>query len=312
VHDGRFGWLDARGTFRPVAIGLSGAPHTCGSRRPDLNGRPFYDVLSPITDPAAPEARRKTTVVWGMAGSRASSVVIRLGGRRHTARRSAHGAFLALADGGADAIGASAVVHYADRTVRLPAPTHSSGPLGAAPGQSRGSLAARAPDPNGGLPFALLTRRDAQGGWCTWTGPRVVGDEAGSVDYQLDTFDPVQASGGGGCSGRLTAVQQREHPVIMSWTTGGGVNDEPGADRGGPGHVARRTQPGLSIYGGVAAPDVVAVTLETPRDVRTLVPSGPAHAILAVYDGSFPAGDVRVIARYRDGHVHTETLPGGP
>jgi len=55
----------------------------------------------------------------------------------------------------------------------------------------------------------------------------------------------------------------------------------------------------------------VAVTLETPRDVRTLTPTGRAHAFLAAYDGSFPTGKIRVVARFRDGHVWTQTLPVG-
>jgi hypothetical protein len=59
---------------------------------------------------------------------------------------------------------------------------------------------------------------------------------------------------------------------------------------------------------GRAAPDVVAVTLETPRDVRTLVPGGPAHAIIAVYDGTFPTGSIKVVARFKDGHTKTETI----
>jgi hypothetical protein len=50
------------------------------------------------------------------------------------------------------------------------------------------------------------------------------------------------------------------------------------------------------------------VTLETPRDVRTLIPGGPAHGIIAVYDGTFPTGAVKVIARFRDGHTKTQTI----
>jgi hypothetical protein len=54
---------------------------------------------------------------------------------------------------------------------------------------------------------------------------------------------------------------------------------------------------------------VTAVTLETPRDVRTLIPGGPAHAIIAVYDGTFTTGTVTVTAHFRDGHTHREALP---
>jgi hypothetical protein len=62
------------------------------------------------------------------------------------------------------------------------------------------------------------------------------------------------------------------------------------------------------VFNGPAAPGVVAVTLETPRDVRTLIPSGPTHAIMAVYDGSFPTGGVRILARFKDGHTQVDRL----
>jgi hypothetical protein len=52
---------------------------------------------------------------------------------------------------------------------------------------------------------------------------------------------------------------------------------------------------------------VVTVTIRTPRDVRTLVPSAK-HAILAVYDGRFPGGKVTATARFKDGHEVTRTL----
>jgi hypothetical protein len=96
--------------------------------------------------------------------------------------------------------------------------------------------------------------------------------------------------------------------VMLGYSGGGGDMADEGGDPGGTGRIARRTQPGLMIYNGRVAPGVVSVTLETPRDVRTLIPGGPAHAILAVYDGSFPTGEVRVIARFRDGHTKVQTI----
>jgi len=59
---------------------------------------------------------------------------------------------------------------------------------------------------------------------------------------------------------------------------------------------------------GVAKRDVVAVALETPRDVRTLILGGPAHAIIAVYGGTFPAGSVKVTTRFKDGKTKTQTI----
>jgi hypothetical protein len=51
------------------------------------------------------------------------------------------------------------------------------------------------------------------------------------------------------------------------------------------------------------SPDVVAVTLRTPRDVRTIRPVG--GAFLAVYDGAFYGGTITATARTRDGRTQT-------
>ena len=51
--------------------------------------------------------------------------------------------------------------------------------------------------------------------------------------------------------------------------------------------------------------------MRTPRDVRTLVPSPVGHAILAVYDGDFPAGELEITAHLRGGKTWTERHPLG-
>ncbi|MGO9789635.1 MAG: hypothetical protein ACLP8S_09030, partial [Solirubrobacteraceae bacterium] len=60
--------------------------------------------------------------------------------------------------------------------------------------------------------------------------------------------------------------------------------------------IERRTLPGSTLIAGLAAPAVVTVTITTPRDVRTLRPSGPQHAFIAVYDGYFYNSIVTVTA----------------
>jgi hypothetical protein len=52
----------------------------------------------------------------------------------------------------------------------------------------------------------------------------------------------------------------------------------------------------------------VSVTLSSPSDVRTLRPSGPLHAILAVYDGYFLRGNLTATVRLRDGRVQSEQI----
>jgi hypothetical protein len=72
------------------------------------------------------------------------------------------------------------------------------------------------------------------------------------------------------------------------------------------GRIERRTLEGRLVFHGQVHPDVATVTLRTPRDVRTLVPS--EGFVLAVYDGQFPGGEVTATARLRDGKEVTRSL----
>jgi hypothetical protein len=310
IHDGTFGWLDAAGTFRPVKIGIVGRGTTswCGSRRPTVNGDPPLIAVSPITEPSAPVAQVKATVAWGLGGSGARAVTLHLAGRTVTPEATAHHAFLAVAGPEVDQRQVTATIAYpGGRTVRLPRSRGLPGPPG---GGGPVQLAARAPDPNGGLPFAMVASRATDGSWCTFAGGRIVGDRAGGVDYRQDVLSETQATGGGSCG---VAPQQeasifKVHPVLLGSSGGSGDTAAEGGDPGGTGRIARRTQRGLMVFDGPVAPGVVAVTLETPRDVRTLIPSGPTHAIMAVYDGSFPTGGIRIVARFKDGHTQVDRL----
>ncbi|HWK28500.1 MAG TPA: hypothetical protein VNS09_18185 [Solirubrobacter sp.] len=74
------------------------------------------------------------------------------------------------------------------------------------------------------------------------------------------------------------------------------------------GRIERRTQDGRTAFWGRVHPAVVSVATRTPRDVRTLVPTSRLHAILAVYDGTFPGARVTATARLKDGREVTRTL----
>jgi hypothetical protein len=74
------------------------------------------------------------------------------------------------------------------------------------------------------------------------------------------------------------------------------------------GHVERRVLRGRTTISGEVDPSVVSVTIRTPRDVRTLVPSQPDHLILAVYDGTFPTGDVTGTAHLNTGRDLTRSV----
>jgi hypothetical protein len=85
-----------------------------------------------------------------------------------------------------------------------------------------------------------------------------------------------------------------------------------GDSRTGPRRTARRTLPGGTVFNGTARADVKSVTIATPRDVRTLIPSRRAHAFLAVYDGTFPTGETVITTTFTDGTTHVDRLPPGP
>ncbi|HEY6760196.1 MAG TPA: hypothetical protein VI318_11935 [Baekduia sp.] len=71
--------------------------------------------------------------------------------------------------------------------------------------------------------------------------------------------------------------------------------------------IARRTLPGRTFVSGYVSDDVVALTLRTPRDVRTIRPAG--GTFLAIYDGRFYGGEVVATARLRDGRTVTVRRP---
>ena len=57
-----------------------------------------------------------------------------------------------------------------------------------------------------------------------------------------------------------------------------------------------------------AHPDVVSVTVVSPRDVRTLTPSPRDHLVAALWDGTFATGDIVLRARMRDGSTREQRV----
>jgi hypothetical protein len=48
--------------------------------------------------------------------------------------------------------------------------------------------------------------------------------------------------------------------------------------------------------------------IQTPRDVRTLVPSPRGHVVFALYESAFPSGELVVTSHLRDGSSRTERI----
>lgn len=191
------------------------------------------------------------------------------------------------------------------------------GPLRYQQGTETPAPQVRAPDPDGAAPWGFVATRN-----CRTAVGRIV---AGRLAH-IDLWDGVLEAGSessGSRSSCLThpeafepAAELREPVEFNEQQVGTGEDPFQGegeAERQPlrQPEIEWRTLPGRTIVTGVARPDVASVTLSTPSDVRTLRPSGPLHAILAVCDGFFLRGNLTATIRLRDGRVETEEI-GGP
>ena len=151
------------------------------------------------------------------------------------------------------------------------------------PGTSR--VLAVAPDPAGGQPWAVLGYKGERGSTC-YSGPgRLVGNHFGRIDSRLDILY--------GDSFELFAYCGKKpptaaHPLRVDTLVGGDALDSRG-------RIERRIIDGRIVYWGVVHPDVVSVTIITPRDVRTLMPDQGVHVFVAVVRRAVPR---------RQGHGH--------
>jgi hypothetical protein len=324
LHRGRFGWLTADGTFRPVEVSFAGAPTQCLSRRPDLGGKPFAEAITMITDPARSAAEPVQVIVYGLSGSAATQHRLNVGSATAPIRRGTAGAMLAVLSPSTRSATLRLSVRYPQRgTTTILPPRDPGGRLpprftdriqkpkrGAAP-----VLAAQAPDPDGGLPFGMTAVKNSEGGFCTSTGGRVVDDRVGDVDYDLDLMRENAGNRFGGCPPTRTALRTQRlpdgrtrPPFFLQSAYGGGMGRELGEDPRA-GRIARRSPPGRIIYSGTTDHDVRYLTFATPSDVRTIKPSGPARAFLIVYAGTFPTGETVITTTFRDGRTRRDTIP---
>jgi hypothetical protein len=294
----RFGWIDGYGRFSATAAGRSGYPTSCQNpgemRKVGANVQRFTTLsFSPGATPLPKEA-----VTWGTA---APSVRAIHPSGEPPITPGADGLFVRVTAGeAARGMVTGEIEHRDGRRVRFnPQPLRRRGSEGPIAGTE--FVAARAPDPAGGEPWGVIGARDERGGVCLTYPDRLVGTQQGFVDRRLGSFWVVAFEVPHGC---LDSKHRptRTDPLRIDTQIGGGE----GQDR--TGEVERRVLSSRIVFWGRVYKDVVSVTIRTPRDVRTLVPSGPAHAILAVYDGRFPGGEVTATARFKDGREVTRTL----
>jgi hypothetical protein len=173
----------------------------------------------------------------------------------------------------------------------------------------------RAPDPDGAAPWGLVATPN-----CTTAVGRIVAGRLAHIDLWDGVLEAGSEISGSSSScathprGIEPAAEQHQPVEFDQQPISSG--EDPFLHKPEPLHrpeIEWRTLPGRTIVTGVARPDVVSVTLSSPSDVRTLRPTGPLHAILAVYDGYFLRGNLTAIVRLSDGHVQSEQIAGyGP
>lgn len=304
-----FGWVFGDGRFRRTRFAEDRLVQCTSRSRPELIGR-FETVLA-IEDPASPQPT--AALVWGYAPDAREVRVTGTGALDGEAARGRR-AFLRL--GSPDARPARGARIVAGRETY---------PLGAAvrvPPQVGGSLSfptivpgterveARAPDPAGGPGYGVPVARTREGRPCAGDEGRVVGDRLGDVDLRLALFQPWGGLTPGACR-PLETAPTRDRACDVG--TGFGNAEELEGDDAflRRARIERRLLAGRTTVQAQCHPDVERVTLQTPRDVRTLVPSPVGHVVLAVYDGDFPSGDLVVVAHLKGGGTWRERLPLG-
>jgi len=320
VVDGRFGWIDATNTFRPVGFGYQGAPIACGPRdaRAGRTGVPEHLVL--LTAPSGPAVRLREGVVWGLAGTGVRTLTADVDGVARTLPTGAQGGYLTVVPAALQGAQVAVQAVLTDgRSVDLdvpPPPTAPRFPPGAPkwvkridrdlgrPSRQPAVVTARAPDPAGGLPWGLAAVPERRHrGWCTSMVGRIVDGRVGDIDGALGTFTDAPAY-----SCRMGKVGPNAgRPVDVAGELGGSSGGRPSAAR-----IARRTQAGTTKVFGTSLPSVESITVRSPRDVRTLVPTGPARAFIVVYDGSFPTGGPVVTATLRGGRTWSQRTGPSP
>jgi hypothetical protein len=312
--NGRFGWIDATNTFRPQGFGYGtrSGPMLCGSRIPDIRRLPELDLRTLITAPDRPDPQVRGSVLWGLVGTHVDGVVARLGARMTRPHRSPRGAFLLFAGPALHQSQARVEIAYPHgqpKVVRFGHPERTGLPPTSAPRPVPGSarLEARAPDPGGGPSWGLVAARGSRGGWCFGHAEQIVGDRAGQIDGRIGSLYEDDGTGFDMSCEDSRFPLTRKRPVNYGRSGGTGLTE----GQTDPGRALLRTLPGRMTIYGVTRPDVKLVTISTPRDVRTIVPSPRAHAFVTVYDGDFASGQIAITATFTDGTSVTHTEQAG-
>jgi hypothetical protein len=267
--DGVVGDVGFDGRFRPLKFGER---TICSPRVLDTRA-PLVQVGTFLDDPLDDRAKPLRTVAWGMAGPKATKVVIDGPGGARTAPLTPLRAWVDVRDGNIPTYRLATTVHYRNgqtQTVdygraRRPSRHPVAGSV---------TVEARAKAPRGGPDFAVLAWRTANGSSCFTQGRALGDDRVGSWDTSGTFFDyPI----GEGAACSLPGSLTRDQPVAFSF--GSGV--------GSP-----------AVLAGVAMPEVEKIVVEGLGPRRELTP-GPHGGVLALF--SHARGHLRQRAVFKDG-----------
>jgi hypothetical protein len=263
---------------------------------------PMGEAMSYVADPYAYAPRPLRTVVYGMLRLDATHPLLLGAGAPRPLALDANHSFFAVLPG-----------RYWDTPLRISAVIGRRTVLGrtmqSVPGPPS-TPQTRAPDPNGGAPWGFAAGANGSSAF-----GQIVEGRLATIDARTGAvhYGPGGWSGGGNppAPGKPPPVHFESHggpeESLLERRTTAPPRPE----------LERRTLPGRTIITGEADADVVSVTLATPRDVRTLRPSGPEHVFIVVYDGQFFRGAITATIVLRDGHTVTEAVnnpdsPGPP
>lgn len=297
VEHGRL--LEPRADGAPLALsagGEYGVGGGCNEPRSLARFGALAEAVTYVNNPYAYAPRPLRTVVSGLLALDATHPLLLGAGAPRPLALDANHAFLAVLPARYWDVPLRISATVKGRTITTRSLEAFTGPAALETPQ------ARAPDPDGGAPWGFA----AGPGESSATG-RIVDGRLATIEAQSGILHAGPEGWGSGGDG-----QGRRRPEPVRFDTQGGPEGSPlgqAASAPPPPAIERRTLPGRTIITGEAEADVVSVTLATPRDVRTLRPSGPAHVFIVVYDGQFFRGAITATIALRDGRTVTEPVP---
>jgi hypothetical protein len=294
------------GATKPVLLGGEGDAQVGGCNGvAELARRgPVVQVQSYTNDPEADEPQPTRTVVGGTLPPGASDPLLLGAGRPRPLHSDANHAFLVVLPGRYwDASLRVSVVrdgrrHTPSAASTLPLPRALLEPQ------------ARTPDPDGGAPWGVAASPKG-----TVSYGRVIDGQLGYIS-EREGFLNFGDTGFGGPGACLIGAHARICHLLGGHRQAVEFNVQSNSEAGlfapapplSHAQIERRTLPGETIITGRADPQVAAITLITPRDVRTLRPAGPEHVFIVVYDGQFFRGRISARILLRDGRTLTEPV----